>query len=94
MQSISDLRERTVLIKNMEEFDPSVFETVKRFPRVIFSGDVDLCAFKMNLAAMEFKTRIFFSEPKINLGIQMPKLEKYQGFLVTKKERGIVTLKV
>lgn len=93
LSAISDLSERIVLYKNIDNYDVKLFNQLKDRKLVIFSGNLDACQFKDELLKKEFKTKIFFSYPKdveIEDKIELP---KYCAFIINNKYQGIITMK-
>jgi hypothetical protein len=63
IDKIKDFSERIVLFKNIENYSQKLFNKLKDKELMIFSGDIDRCAFADDLLKKHFKTRIFFSYP-------------------------------
>jgi len=92
LDALHDLDERIVLIKNVEFFAVYAFESVRRLPLVVYSGNADDCPFVDELAKIDFATKIFFT-PSMRFPVEgMPALEKNQGFAVGTEKNGVVTL--
>ena len=85
-----DIQEYVVLVKNIDFFDENVFNTVKNLKNLIISGDVNKCSFKDLLLQQSFTTKIYFSQ----LGEPLVGVEKYQGLLVSEKQKGIIEVEV
>jgi hypothetical protein len=95
LELLSDIVERVVLLKNMEVFDREVIAKSLQLPKVVFSGDIDKCVEKTELAKKEYKTIIIFSKSEISLPIEPPELEKYSAYLWSAEgEEGIVKVKI
>lgn len=93
IQTLPDINERVVLIKNFDLFDSALFEAAKN-TKLILSGDIDRCAFKDKIAGISWKTKILFSQPEVNANITLPALEKYEGYLRGVNKEGVVSLKM
>lgn len=92
IKEISDLSERIILYKNIDNYDRKLFDILKDNKLVIFSGDLDECEFKDDLLKKEFKTKIFFSYPD-NLSIENKiELPKYCAHIISSKYNGIVKI--
>lgn len=89
---LPDLKERVVLIKNMEVFSEKVFDICMNLEKVILSGDIDTTLDKKRISKKDFKTMIAFSKPEIDLPIEIPTLEKYVGYLSSQNKKGLVTI--
>ena len=92
LDTIKDLEERIVLFKNIEDYSEKLFDKLKDHKYTIFSGDIDKCEFKEQLAKMDFQTKIFFSYPEkieINNKIELP---KYKGMIISPKYNGMISL--
>jgi len=90
---LPDLQERVVLIKNMEVFSKKVFDTCLDLEKIILSGHIDECIDKERISKKDYETLIAFSKPEISLPIEVPVLEKYNGYMVSKDKSGIVNVK-
>jgi hypothetical protein len=90
---IPDLSERVILIKNMEVFSDAVLDISLTFEKVILSGNIDTCVAKERIAKKNFKTMIAFNQPKADILITVPPLEKYTGFLSSGTKEGVLTVK-
>lgn len=89
---IPDLQERVVLIKNMEVFSEAVFKIALNLEKIILSGNIDTCVSKEKISKKNFKTKIAFNQPEIDIGISVPALEKYTGFLNRDSGSGVVAI--
>ncbi len=90
LSSLKGNANRVVFVKNMETLGKSTFQKLKKFPKVVFSGDLDKCLDKAGIAKRGYQTMIFFSRPKIFLPFKFPELKKFQGFLWNSKCTGKV----
>ena len=80
-RKLEDLKERVVLVKNIETFDSEVINICLGLDKVILSGDIDACLNKEKIINKNFKTIIAFNKPEILLPIEVPLLEKWTGYL-------------
>ena len=94
IKNISDLSERIVLIKNIDQYSKKIFEAVKDLKLVIFSGDLDKCQFSDDLLKKSFALKIFFSYSKKNPIEELKLLPKYSGLIVSEKYDGVIKLEV
>ena len=90
---LDDLNERVILIKNMEVFSMSVFDSCIDITKIVLSGNIDTCIAKEKIMKIDFKTIIAFSKPEISLPIEVPVLEKYVGYLSSNNKKGLVEIK-
>lgn len=93
VKMIPDLQQRVVLIKNMEVFSEAVFNTILNLEKIILSGDIDACISKEEIVKKNFKTKIAFNQPETDIGISVPILEKYTGFLAGVSGEGVIFVK-
>lgn len=92
LDKISDLSERIILYKNIDNYDSKLFDKLKEQKLVIFSGDLDKCQFRDDLIKKDFKTKIFFSYPEkieIDNKIELP---KYTGLIISSKYSGLISI--
>ena len=92
LDKIKDLDERIILFKNIEEYSIKLFNKLKDHKYVIFSGDIDKCAFRNELLGINFKTKIFFSYPEKTEVANKVDLHKYKGLIISSKYNGIISL--
>jgi len=91
VSSIENIDEYVVLLKNVELFDKEIIDFVLNKKKFIISGDFNKCAFKNSVLEKQFKTKIFFSPIS---GIEIPMLEKYEGFFISDSLKGIIKVEV
>lgn len=92
LDNISDLSERIVLFKNIDNYDSKLFNKLKDMELVVFSGDLDKCEFAGELMKKEFKTKIYFSYPaKFNISNKI-ELPKYHGLIHSDKYNGLISI--
>jgi len=94
IKNISDLSERIVLIKNIDQYSKKIFEAVKDLKLVIFSGDLDKCQFADDLIKKNFSSKIFFSYSEKNPIEKLKLLPKYSGLIFSEKHNGIIKIEV
>lgn len=92
MHGLADINKRVVLVKNIDLFDESIFSAIENNSRVIISGDIDRSLYKSKIIKKHYSTKIIFSKPNISLNMNLPLLKKYEGFLWSEAEQGIVSL--
>ncbi len=92
IEILPDLDERIIFIKNIEIFDTQVYEECFKSEKIIISGDIDGCVFKDKIQPEQFNTLIAFNQPQTPIGIEVPKLEKWDGYLSSKDQNGIITV--
>ncbi len=89
VKNLPDIKERVVVIKNIELFSEEILNLVSSFPKIIISGDINQCTFKSEVIAIPFNSKVFFS-PFENM--ELPELDKYQGFLESDSKTGKVSV--
>lgn len=90
---IPDLKERVILIKNMEIFSETVLDISLSLDKVILSGNIDTTITKEKIIKKNFKTIIAFNQPNTQPSVTIPKLEKYEAFLSNSIKSGILKIK-
>lgn len=93
LKKLDDLDERIILVKNMEVFSQAVFDACLDKQKIILSGNIDKCLAKQQIAAQKFNTIVAFSQPEINLDLDLPPLEKYTGYWQGREINGQAKLK-
>lgn len=94
VETLGDLSERVVFVKNMELFSDAVFDACLKLQKIIFSGDLDKCSVKKQTIDKQFRTIVLFSKPETPLKVEPPVLEKYTGYLSSDGENGIVGVRM
>lgn len=92
IETLPDIDERVIFIKNVEIFNDQVFGACFKSEKIIISGDIDGCVFKDKIQPEQFKTLIAFNQPQTPIGIEVPKLEKWHGYLSSKDQNGIISV--
>lgn len=92
LETLSDIEQRIIFIKNIESIlTKELFLAVKMRDKLILSGDVDKTGFAEEIIVLHFKTKIIFSPPKENVGVDIPILDRYVGFIAG-REHGLIKL--
>lgn len=94
LDQVRDLNNVVILLKNMENYSVTLFDKLKSYKNVIFSGDIDNCEFGEQLAKMDFKTKIFFSYPKNMEVTDKIELPKYNGLVISEKYNGLISFNI
>ena len=92
LDKVSDLSERIVLCKNIENYSLNLFNKLIDQELVIFSGNIDKCEFGEQVAKKGFKTKVFFSYPEkleVENKIELP---KYKGLIINPKYNGLISI--
>lgn len=91
--SLADIKERVVLIKNIDLFDESVYSPFRKHKSLILSGDLDNCCFAKDIVQKKFKSCIFFSQPELIKDKKIPELNKYEAYFTSvAKSAGVVKI--
>jgi len=90
--TLADLNERIIYVKNIDIMGQEVFDLIKDKNLLVVSGDIALCAFKDELLALPFHSRIALSEIEDPMLRPMPPLVKYVGYYKGKSGEGMVSL--
>lgn len=92
---LQDIEKRVIFVKNFENtLTRELLSLLISNKRVIIAGDIDRSQFAKDLAQKHYSTTVVFSKPDIDLGVSVPKLSRYCGYLVNAKEKGIVSLEM
>ena len=91
IETLSDIDERVIFVKNIEDYDEKVWQAIRDKQKIIVSGDIEDASLQDKLLQKKWETKIFFSQLPADLGIQLPPLERYQGYLIGSNKTGIVT---
>ena len=92
IKTLKDVDERIILIKNIEFFNQTIFDNCLNFKKLILSGNLDKCIAKQEIKNKKFNTIVNFTKPEIELGIQMPPLEKYIGYWWSQDKEGLTKI--
>mgnify|MGYP003600853254 FL=1 len=93
LDRLNDAPERVIFFKNFELFEEPIFLRIKSLPNLVLMGNLDKCSYADQLVAKNWQTKIFFSASKQISDVKLPPLEKYQGYLESTAQNGIVSLK-
>jgi hypothetical protein len=94
MQTLTDLDERIVLVKNIEKFSDKVFDSCLDLKKIILSGNIDECVAKEKIRQKSYKNIIAFNQPNTILPITVPILEKWSGYLSSESRKGVIKVLV
>ncbi len=92
IKNIKNLEDYIIFVKNIEEYDDSILEIIGTNKKIILSWNLDDCSFKDSIINKRWESKIIFTFPEIALNIQIPILEKYDGYLINTKINGILKL--
>ena len=92
LKVLPDLKDRVILIKNIEKFSMSVFEKSLDLEKIILSGHLDECVAKNEIIKKSFSTTVIFTKTEIDLGIKVPELPKWSGFFTSIDKNGITKI--
>ena len=90
VKSLPDIKERVILIKNIEVFSNKTIENCLNLKKIILSGNIDECISKAEIVKQDWKTIIVFNQPNTSLSITVPELEKYNAFFLNSEINGII----
>ncbi|MFC1640654.1 hypothetical protein ACFL2D_01245 [Patescibacteria group bacterium] len=94
VNTLPDMGERVVFIKNFETLSPDIVEHGVLLEKVILSGDIDNCEEIKSICKKKYNSIIVFSQLETNLPIEVPPLEQYTGFLKGYDRKGVVKLEI
>lgn len=78
-----------IIIKNIELFNEELLIAVSEKKNLIISGDINKTPFKERILKKEFVTSVYFSDFP---GLDLSKLEKYEGLVKSGDYEGITKL--
>jgi hypothetical protein len=78
----------------MEVFSPVLLNECLKLDKVIFSGNLDACTAKHEIARTKFKTTILFTKPETLFPFVPPHLEKYTGYMWSGNKQGKVKIQM
>jgi len=93
IQNIINIQDYVIFVKNIEEYDRSIPETIGENQNIILSGNIDACSFQKEIAKKKWKSKIIFTAPKIDLDVTIPSLEKYESYFVNENLKWILKIK-
>jgi hypothetical protein len=89
--SLSDIANRVIIIKNIELFSEETFDLISSYKNIIISGDINKCDFKEKITNIDYCSKVLFSPFE---EVTLSGFEKYNGFLSTKSETGVISTKI
>jgi len=92
VETIDDLNERIVFLKNIDEFGAPAYLPVSSHGKIIFQGDIDKSSFGEAILEKELKTKIYFSQSERDNGLKVQSLGQYQAELFAPKSKGIISI--
>jgi len=92
LNNLPDIKERIILIKNIEKFEDKIMSQVLTFDKIILSGHLDESSLKESIIQKEYKNIVLFNNPKVKLSVMAPDLEKYSAYFWTADEQGVVKI--
>lgn len=92
--NLPDIKERVVLVKNIEVFSMNVFNVCINLEKIIFSGDIDKCVAKDMIISKSYKSAVVFTKPEVSLFFSIPELPKWYGYLESENHKGLITIKI
>lgn len=92
IQSLSDIGERVILVKNIDLFPENIFNAVVDKKNVVISGDINKTDYKKRVLSKNFVSKVLFSPLELNDATILPPLEKYKGYYWGKQKQGKVSL--
>ncbi len=93
--SLPDISERVIFIKNFEAtLNPVLWDLLADNNKVILSGDIDLSRLMPEIIRKKYSTKILFSQPDADLGISLPELPRYSGYMIGKAGKGIISIEM
>lgn len=92
LKKIPDIKERVILIKNIEKFSTATINACLDFKKIILSGNIDECAAKDTILKNTFESIIAFNQPVTPVYFSVATLEKWTGYLFNSTKNGVVSL--
>ncbi len=94
IKMLPNINERVILVKNIEAFSNEIFDTCLDLNNIILSGNIDMCIAKDRIVKKSFKTTVVFTKPEIPLSIEVPKLDKWTGYLSSQGHSGMIKVQI
>lgn len=94
INTLPDIDNRIIFIKNIETFENDVFKTILGNKKMILSGDIDACVDKELITNNNFASIIAFSQPETPIPAVVPPLEKYVGFFHCRNKEGLIRVEM
>lgn len=91
LTDLPDISQRVIFLKNYDMFASEVVEDVLKHKACVLQGDLNAATNIPVYLPVHWSTEIYFSQPPEAFSSQVPRLEKYSGFMVGRR-RGIVKL--
>jgi hypothetical protein len=91
-EALPDMDDRVIFVKNIELYEEKVFSAISDKTSLILSGDIDTAVCKDMLIQRKYVTKIFFSKPEADMGVVIPDIEKYKGYMDGRR-KGVVALR-
>ena len=88
---VNKLNDYVVFVKNIEEYDRSIIDSLGDNRKILLSGVVGDCVFRKELVKRDWVTKIIF-DPANEFNINLPILEKYESFLINQNYQGVLRL--
>ncbi len=76
LATLPDIKERILLIKNIDLFSESIFDQVRHFPNLIVSGNVETCMYREKIITTPYEIKCIFSPLA---GFSLIKGGEYEG---------------
>lgn len=92
LNSLGDINERVISIKNFEGFNNNIILSASNKQKLILSGDLDSSPIKDELINKKYQTIIQFSKPNTTLTKEFPSLEKYVGYFWKNNKQGLIKI--
>lgn len=93
-QTLPDIDERIILIKNIDLFSAEVYNAVKDKQLLVLSGDIDRCTYMNDLLGRHFSSTVLFSQPSSAFPYTLSSVPRYHGYLWNTDAEGEVSLKM
>jgi hypothetical protein len=92
LNSLNDIDERIIFVKNFETFDKNIVLSANHKQKVIISGNLDSSSVKNELLKKQYKTIIQFSKSDSVIKPVCPNLEKYVGYFWQNDREGLIKI--
>jgi hypothetical protein len=92
LEEITHINKYIIFIKNLERYDQHILEITKGMNNIVFSWDYDQCISKHNITIREWNSIITFTRPSTGMYDNVPILQQYESYFISKQKQGILRL--
>lgn len=91
IESLDDIDERIVFLKNIDEFGAAAYLPVSAHEKIIFQGDIDKSSFGEAILEKGVESKLYFSQPKSDASLKVQQLDLFQAQLFSPNSKGVIS---